>query len=580
MSWNLEVHILDHSAATYNRLNSKRDFNPSDESNQHFTFSIDISQMILNHNCRTQEDIDIKLKLFMDDLLQVESSYKEIKGKNKKGVRMYRNVKFSFKDDVLVAYHNSASDSINSQNYTVNPHYHILFHRSVKLGRGFKYLKSAVENVAKKHNLVFNNMEKVDKPKTQGLGSKFTWFTKRATDKDFIKAFESGYLKRQLDTFQTEYKQTGNIQYLLKGYVDLQARLKRMKLKHNFDFTLFLNASQKRTIDILYSGERVQIQELLKDRSNAIARAYLEHTKGFRSIIIDQIEQRTSQTMPIVDLDINRIDINTTPKEKGDYTKTISYCYSQDLESVLRYAKNEKEMAAYFKKLGYADFKFKAKNISGKRQRVGFTFLNKNKNLTTVYFNSLKTDMKAIRFSLSENSKVSVGKVTTHLENYYRKLVSDVIYSGDKNKIEELLLETILKYAHNEKELAAYFKKLGYINFKFKTENISGSRQRVGYSFLDKNQQSKTVFFNTLKNLDMSIIKSKLKKNSEVSIKRVPHDTYSYIQNYIPKHLIKGEFVESNGFIYSLDLLNYKAKNEFQDLVNETVKSQIQTQEL
>jgi len=494
MSWNLEAHILDHSAATHNRLNSKRDFNPSDDKNQHFTFSIDISQMILNHNCMTQEDIDVKMKLFMNDLLQVESTYKEIKGKNKKGVRMYRNVKFNLKDDVLVAYHNNGSDSINSQNYTVNPHFHILLHKSLKLGRGFKYLKEAVENVAKKHKLVFNNMEKVDKPKTQGLASKFTWFTKRATDKDFIKAFESGYLKKQLDTFQTEYKQTGNIQYLLKGYVDLQARLKRMKLKHNFDFILFLNASQKSSIEILYSGDRLKIQELLKDRSNAIARAYLEHTKGFRNIIIDQIEQRTSQTMPIVDLDINSIDINTTPKEKkGDYTKTISYCYSQDLESVLKYAKNEKEMAAYFKKLGYTNFKFKAKNISGKRQRVGFTFVNKNKKLTTVYFNTLKTDMKAIRFRLSENYKASANTLPNELHSYLKNYIA-----------------------------------------------ISS----IGIS---------QVYSKTLDN-ERTISKS---------------------------HLIKDEFVEENGFIYSLDLLNYKPKNdEFKDLVNEIEKSQIPKQEL
>ena len=47
MSWNLESHILDHAAITSNKLPST--FNLDDSKNIHFTFSVDKSQLIINH---------------------------------------------------------------------------------------------------------------------------------------------------------------------------------------------------------------------------------------------------------------------------------------------------------------------------------------------------------------------------------------------------------------------------------------------------------------------------------------------------------------------------------------------------
>ena len=61
MQWNLKSHITDHSALTIDNLNL--DFNESDSKNIHFTLSIDLCQLLINHNCRSQEDIDNLMKI-------------------------------------------------------------------------------------------------------------------------------------------------------------------------------------------------------------------------------------------------------------------------------------------------------------------------------------------------------------------------------------------------------------------------------------------------------------------------------------------------------------------------------------
>ena len=66
MSWNLEDHILDHAALVSNNLPSY--FNLADDKNIHFTFSVDKSQLIVNHNCKSQKDIDLVMNKFFEDL--------------------------------------------------------------------------------------------------------------------------------------------------------------------------------------------------------------------------------------------------------------------------------------------------------------------------------------------------------------------------------------------------------------------------------------------------------------------------------------------------------------------------------
>ncbi|MDO8454287.1 MAG: LPD7 domain-containing protein, partial [Sulfurimonas sp.] len=407
MAWNLEEHILNHSHKVHNTLNSKRVFDANDSSNQHFTFSIDIAQLI-SKNCTSQKDIDKKMVDFMDDLVNFEKTYRVQKGLNKKGEKTYRDLTFNFKDDVLLAYHNSASDDTNSNNYSVLPHFHFLGHKSLKCGIGYAYLREAIKEVSEKHGLVFNLNEETGQQSVDSEEAKsFTWFIKRSSDSDFRLQMTNGWIEQALEKFQNHYKQTGNLQYLLKGYIDLEMRAKRLNIEHNLNFNLFLTETQKQSIKTLYSSDKAAIYEMLSDRKNHIARAFLEHSFGFSNIIIDEIEKRTAQKIPKFEIDLNRVGVKIEQKQKaiGDYTKTINFCYEEDLKTALSYSKNEKELALIMKSLGYSEFAFKQKNVLGKRQRVGFTFENKNGKNVTVYFNNIHTDMNAIRAKLVSNSK-------------------------------------------------------------------------------------------------------------------------------------------------------------------------------
>lgn len=425
MGFNLPVHILDHSKKIHNTLgsNPKWEFDENDKRNQHFTLSIDISQLIINHGCFTQKDVDEKMTAFMDDLIQYEDGYKEKNGKYK-GTQKYRTRKFAVNGDSLLAYHNSASDTSNSQNYTVTPHFHFLADRRKSLGWGYSYFRVAINQVSKKHNLVFNLEEETDAPKVNSKkASDLTWFIKRSSDEHFINQIKNGWIEEALLAFQEHYKRTGNLQYLLKGYRDLDMRSKRLNIKHNLNFNLFLTQQQKDTVETLCRGDKKKIYELLSDRSNHIARGYLEHCYGFNNIIIDEIQKCANKIIPIIDLDLNRINVKIKHKEKslGDYTKTVNYCYKEDLTQALNYSKKEKELAQLMKELGYQDFAYKQKNILGKRQRVGFTFQNKNSKTITVYFNNIKTDMKSIRAKLIENSKNNIvipNELKSHLKAY------------------------------------------------------------------------------------------------------------------------------------------------------------------
>ena len=81
MSWNLEDHILDHAALVSNNLPSY--FNLADDKNIHFTFSVDKSQLIINHNCKSQKDIDIVMSKFFEDLKEYEYIFYESQGSKK-----------------------------------------------------------------------------------------------------------------------------------------------------------------------------------------------------------------------------------------------------------------------------------------------------------------------------------------------------------------------------------------------------------------------------------------------------------------------------------------------------------------
>jgi hypothetical protein len=355
---------------------------------------------------------------FMNDLVLHKHFFEESKGRSKTGKQLKRKIIFDF-NDALVAYHNSGSDSINSSNYTVEPHLHILFDKTKKLGIGYYQLKEAINHVSKKHGLIFNFQEEVPKCNNslQKSSTNFTWFIKRSENIVFIKKVRNKTkLVPEIDKFIQHYKNTDNLQYYIKGMKDFQARLKLLNLDFEYEginlketFPLFLSPSQKETLKILHQGNEDEIYDVLSDRTNKMARAFIEHQCGFNNVVMQELMGRNFSPLKFV-IDIKKVSPTIEykkMKEKEGYEKTLSFCYKSDLMQVLQSAKNEKELQLMMQELGYTDFAYKQKTIASKRSKVGFSFISKHNRRVIVYYASLQLSASEIRAKLLENSKSS-----------------------------------------------------------------------------------------------------------------------------------------------------------------------------
>lgn len=447
MSWNLEQHILDHAFSVVNNLSIE--FNKNEPKNQHFKLSIDTAQLIIKKNCKSQNDIDKIMTNFMNELIDHEHIFEESKGRSKTGKQVRRKIVFNF-NEALIAYHNSGSDSINSNNYSVEPHLHILFDKKKKLGIGYYQLKEAIKEITLKHGLVFNFQEEV-KEHDNSLkikASNFTWYLKRSSDNNFLSKIKNkDKLILELDMFVQHYKNTGNLQYYIKGMRDFHQRLKTHNIDFIYDgknikesFPLYLSNKQKETLKILHQGSKEEIYHLLNDRSNKIARAFIEYQFGFNNIIIDEFMKRDYSPLKF-EIDNNKLDFlitNKTLSSKNSYEKTINFCYKSDITQALSIARNEKELQEIMKNLGYKDFSYKQKTICNKRARVGFNFININNKKVTIYYSSLKLSASEIRAKLVENNKKFKEQQFDNFTSYLNEYIPPTKKSKSNEKFEKI----------------------------------------------------------------------------------------------------------------------------------------------
>lgn len=447
MSWSLKKHILDHAFSVVNNLSLT--FNENEPKNQHFTLSIDIAQLIVKKRIVSQNDIDKIMMNFMNDLVKHQHIFEESKGRSISGKQLRRKVIFNF-DKALVAYHNSGSDSINSKNYSVEPHLHLLFDKTKKLGIGYHQLIVAINKISLKHGLIFNFQEEVKDSdkflKTQA--SNFTWFTKRSSDSTFIsKVNNRDKLITELDMFTQHYKNTANLQYYIKGMRDFQERLKFFNIDFLYnglnlkeEFPLYLSSEQLDTLKTLHQGDREEIYGLLNDRSNKIARAFIEYQFGFNNIIMDELTKRNYSPLKF-EIDIRKLDFKITHKKntiKNSYEKTINFCYKSDMTQALSIARNEKELQEVMKSLGYKDFAYKQKTVANKRSKVGFTFTNINNKKVTVYYSSLKLSAGEVRTKLVKNSKTLQEPQFDTLNSFLNDYIPLVRKSKSNVKFEKI----------------------------------------------------------------------------------------------------------------------------------------------
>lgn len=484
MSWNLESHILDHAAITSNKLPST--FNLEDSKNIHFTFSVDKSQLIINHNCKNQKDIDQKMEAFFKDLVNFEYEFEESQGKSRPKRKMTLDL-----SNMLFAYHNTDSDSINSKNYEVEPHFHLLipsklknkYGKSTKVGLGYLNLRRMVSEVAARHNLTFNFDENVNTESDKILkqkATKFTWFIKRVDDNYFKTSIENGTVNKYIEDFISQYKKTENIQYYIKGMTDFQQRLIRQNLNFYYDgknlktehFPLFLSQEQIKYLDIINTGDKELIKPLIEDRSNRLIRAYLEYNCGFNNPIIRELENR-GNILKKIDLNLNDINVDIQKKtdNKDKYRLSLNYHVLEDVKNIFKLCVNDKTFLELMNNIGYENIKFKAKTVNKKRQRVGFTF-EKDNELYTVYFSNLNLTYQDFTETYKDNSQKDILKSKINFDSYEAKI--NFYIPLKKKTYQEKIFYEIYNIVPEINLENYYIKKIeqGCIEFKNKKKDI------------------------------------------------------------------------------------------------------------
>lgn len=514
MQWNLKSHITDHSALTIDNLNL--DFNESDSKNIHFTLSIDLCQLLINHNCKFQDDVDNLMKSFLKDLSNHSHTFEESKGKyinkNNETIQRRRVVQFDF-TNALLAYHNSSSDNINSKNYNVEPHIHILFDKKKRTGIGYYQLRSAIEKISNKYGLIFNFQEETASLKDNSLAlknSNFSWFNKRASDMNFQKKVlnNAAKLNLEIDDVIKNYKNTGNFQYYIKTMRDFSSRLSRQNLDFFFNgvnlkdtFPLFLSDSQKDTLRTLHQGSHEDIYNLISNRENKIARAYVESRYGFNNIIINEFKKRGVNFLNI-NLDSSNINLNINKKSSSNdkYHKTLNYCYKTDFTQALIFAKNEKDLQNIMINLGYTDFKYKQQTINNKRSRIGFTFINSRKKIVTINYSSFNLSSKDIRSKLVENSNKNISydvkELKSAIKNYIPKSLSKT----------NILFEEIYNF-DTSYDLTKWYIKENSTTYDIELFNETTHIVDSGNILIVKKHEPKDLTDNAILLIDMAIAK-------------------------------------------------------------------------
>ena len=153
------------------------------------------------------------------------------------------------------------------------------------------------------------------------------------------------------------------------------------------------------------------------------------------------------------------------------YKKSLAFNVKEDVTKILKVVKNDKHFLELMQNLGYENIKFKAKNVEGKRERVGFSFTNNNENYT-VYLNSLDLNYKNLTTAYKNNIDVNIQDIQTELLNYKAK-INDYIPLKQKTYNNKIFY-TIYKIEPNISLENYYINKLdNEVEFKHKYKDLT-----------------------------------------------------------------------------------------------------------
>jgi hypothetical protein len=116
----------------------------------------------------------------------------------------------------------------------------------------------------------------------------------------------------------------------------------------------------------------------------------------------------------------------------------------------------------------------------------------------------------------------------------------------------------------NEKEVQELLKIMGYTDFQFKQKTINNKRSKVGFTFVNQNQKTVTVYFSNL-GIDLKEVRKNLKENKESGKEFDRDNIESNLKNYKPKQSKKNTeiFEEIYKFTPSHDVSSYYINESF-----------------
>lgn len=478
----ISKYIADHAVSIYIPSAEIIDAVQSSLHFERFIFSVDKAQLIAQ-GLVTPEMIDKKMLEFHQDLISQTWEWVESKGLSKNGTKLFRAQMLDF-SKALSAYHNSSfggkgggvAGGISNENlndnlesvpygkihhfnkkhspytYDVEPHIHMLYTKNSHLGQAYNSILFGVAELARRHNLVFHFMEDKEAKarETRSFLTSFSWKIQSLNDHEFAKWILQPKRIDDLQSLVDDFCKTENILYYLKTVLSLQNRLARQNI-NNFIFRgynikesypLHLSQAHIYSIRTLKNGSKEEIQKLLEDRNDKIARAYLENIAGFNNPIIVELQKRgyTFQNYNLQDFNLERIqnplirdefkNIKKTPikeqlkkareerhtlqSHKLASTKmTLSKALKSDFHCVLLQARSEKEVKELLTIKGWCDVKIKTKN----GQKIGIQITDTYKKKHLLLFNC--TDFNSwpeIRLKLEYNSKTltQINRNDTH----------------------------------------------------------------------------------------------------------------------------------------------------------------------
>jgi PIF1-like helicase len=356
-------HIIDHArAVSFGSVESE--LLPAHDKTHHFKFSIDTAQLIAK-GYLTKEQIDAKMLAFFDELKSLQYQYVESKGYTRHGKQRFRTCTLDL-SSALIAYHNSSfkhktnlignkgevalSDTIGHGN--TEPHFHVRFADDDKdRGKDYVNARNAIAELAKKHGVVFHFMENTvsENREQESRLSNFSWSIQNAKNKDIAYyVSESDKLTANLELLAKD-AQKGNLQFYIKVLGNLQSRLQAQNLDFFWrgvnikeTFPLYLSQKDQESLSVISSGNMPAINELLNDRSNKIARGYLEYCAGFENHIINELLKR-DYVLPKIDLSAFDLSRAQTPLLKEYFKKDRSTVDAQKAARVEPKTKQPKQ---------------------------------------------------------------------------------------------------------------------------------------------------------------------------------------------------------------------------------------------